>query len=158
MNDYEEKCDELAEQIYDYLPGNFWIDFDAGYSAGNGKARFIPFADADRYLNDSNYDDMEIPGYEYREVGDYECHIDCWLDISKNRETGELSFAEEVDWDAYLGDYKIDQICDIFTDRSEPEISDLVFELIDLQCRDTLGKSLDELLDGPEIRIPPKKQ
>lgn len=162
--------DEYSDKISDYTMLPFEIDFDAGYTVGNGSATFFPFVDADRYLNDSNYEDDLCSLFDEPEnnededeqesdredevtLDDIECDAGSVLSFDKDPETGKISFEETFEWNATVHDRQLDYWYTEFSSRAEEEKAcELILQFVDLQCRDRLGKSLKELLDGPEIK------
>ena len=159
MNKNRELYNDFADKISDYTMLPFEIDFDAGYKAGNGTAMFVPLVDSDHYLNDSNYKgdlydlfDEGDDDWEEVTMDDIECDAGGILSFDKDPETGKISFEETFEWNANVRDRQLDYWYTEFTSGAQEEKAcELILRFVDLQCRDRLGKSLEELLDGPEI-------
>ena len=143
---------ELIEEICYSVPGCFDIDFSKSFSIGRGKAKFYPFIEEDRFVNDSNYKDQicmmnsDLEEDDWINSDEIEADGYCVLTLeeSPNR---EITFHEEIDISISVRGESLDHhYTEYSTEEDGKEVSDLIIRYIDLQCREALGKPLAELL------------
>lgn len=136
----------LYEEVDEFSIGYYDIDFNAGYSAGNGKAQFNLAVDPGYFYQPpcGNYE------YQYERTGE------CILQVWQNAETGEISFHSEIEVNFYEYDFDSEEIVrhgysqenDSTWMREHAHI-EIILEYINEQCQKETGKSLYELLNQP---------
>ena len=144
--------EELIDEIYANVPGCFEIDFSKDFSIGGGEAKFYPLLDADLFVNDSNYGDQicmmnsELDEEDRIEFEEIEADGYCVLTLER-LSNQEITFYEEIDISISVRGEMLDRYYTEYSTKTEgKEVSDLIIRYIDLQCRETLGKPLAELI------------
>ena len=143
---------ELIEEICYSVPGCFDIDFSKSFSIGRGKAKFYPFIEEDRFVNDSNYKDQicmmnsDLEEDDWINSDEIEADGYCVLTLEESSNQ-EITFREEIDISISVRGEPLDHYyAEYSTEEDGKEVSDLIIRYIDLQCREALGKPLAELL------------
>ena len=142
------------DEIDDYVKGLFEIDFSQGFTAGYGEALFridVP----DSYH--TNWQEFECTLQEMYESTD-EWNIwseigDNWLKVTKYKETDCLTYEEFLEVSVYVNDESLGVFEEEYSSECESEAAvALVTDYISWQCKENVGMTLTELLDGKTKR------